>query len=78
MFVCKYIHKNALIGFCFFYYFSSSIVSSNKDSSDSYVLKQFSPSNIIVNHLAIDESLGYVYIGAQNRLVLNNLNGFYY
>lgn len=51
--------------------FQVSQATSKEQSNTSYIIKEFFPPNTIFNHLVFEESLGYVYIGAQNRFVLN-------
>ncbi|XP_076807405.1 plexin-B2-like [Clavelina lepadiformis] len=46
----------------------ASIVRSEDERSDMYVVSRFSPENSTINHLAVNENLGYVYVAAKNRL----------
>ena len=50
--------------------FSNSNISKNKAQA-LYIVYHFTPPNAVFYHLAIDESLGYVYVGAKNRSVSN-------
>ena len=49
-------------------YLSFSNADISKDETQAiYIVNSFTPPNAVFYHLAIDESLGYVYVGAKNR-----------
>ena len=42
----------------------------NSKPDSLYITRNFSPKDIVVNHIAFDAKLGFVYVGAQNRYVV--------